>query len=99
MPITITERKTKFSQADLKQFAFAKSHLLLKVDKVVVGGLTLILLKGVRVLVGRVALPLPATSRQLGASLSRSRLTNPSVVKLSTQDVLHQLARCDGLNI
>ena len=99
MPITITERKTKFSQADLKQFAFAKSHLLLKVDKVVVGGLTLILLKGVRVLVGRAALPLPATSRQLGASLSRSRLTNPSVVKLSTQDVLHQLARCDGLNI
>ena len=48
-----------FSQADLKQFAFAKSHLLLKVDKVVVGELTLILLKGVRVLVGRVALPLP----------------------------------------
>ena len=89
-----------FSQADLKQFAFARSHLLLKVDKVVVGGLTLILLKGVRVLVGRVALPLPATSRQLGASLSRSRLTNPSVVKLSTQDVLHQLAhltRCDNI--
>ena len=88
-----------FSQADLKQFAFARSHLLLKVDKVVVGELTLILLKGVRVLVGRVALPFPATSRQLGASLSRSRLTNPSVVKLSTQDVLHQLARCDGLDI
>ena len=89
-----------FSQADLKQFAFAKSHLLLKVDKVVVGVLTLILLKGVRVLVGRVALPFPATSRQLGASLSRSRLTNPSVLKLSSQDVLHQLAhltRCDDI--
>ena len=46
----------------MKQFAFARSHLLLKVDKVVVGGLTLILLKGVRVLVGRVALPFPATT-------------------------------------
>ena len=84
----------------MKQFAFAKSHLLLKVDKVVVSELTLILLKGVRVLVGRVALPFPATSRQLGASLSRRQLTNTSFVKLSTQDVLHQLAhltRCDNI--
>ena len=90
-----------FSQADLKQFAFAKSHLLLKVDKVVVGELTLILLKGVRVLVGRVALPPPCHQQTAWRQLVKeSELTNPSVVKLSTQDVLHQLAhltRCDDI--